>query len=247
LTLARAEVVSLCKECMTDIVRFVESHGYSILFAVIFVRQVGVPLPGFPFLLAAGALASAGRLDFFAVFTVAVCACVLADWIWYEAGLQYGERTLHFLHRHTRDPEMHDRRAKRLFARYGLPLLLVAKFVPLLDAVAPPLAGASRARRLRFLGFDAGGSSLYASVFAGLGYAFSHDLGRAASYVSQAGRLLLCVVLAGACIYIAVNLVRQRGRLGGSQQEQMTSTDPRETGICGDLPHGMVQGEENGE
>jgi membrane protein DedA with SNARE-associated domain len=201
---------------MTDIVRFVESHGYSILFAVIFVRQVGVPVPAFPFLLAAGALASTGRLHFFAVFTVAVCACVLADWIWYEAGLRYGERTLHYLHRHTRDPQMHDRRAKRLFARHGLPLLLVAKFVPLLDAVAPPLAGASHASRLRFLGFDAGGSGLYASVYAGLGLVFGHDLSRAASYASQAGRLLFGVVLAGICIYITLNLVRQRGRLKGS-------------------------------
>ena len=101
-----------------------------------------------------------------------------------------------------RDPDFHDRNAKRIFARYGLPLLLVAKFVPGLDAVAPPLAGTSRTSRVRFLAFDAVGAGLYACVYGGLGYVFSHDLDRAAAYVSRAGTLLVGLALAGICIYI---------------------------------------------
>ena len=87
----------------------------------------------------------------------------------------------------TRDPDFHDRRAKRTFARYGPALLLVAKFVPGLDAVAPPLAGTLRTSRVRFLALDAVGAALYACVYGGLGYVFSHDLNRAAVYVSRAG------------------------------------------------------------
>jgi membrane protein DedA with SNARE-associated domain len=231
---------------MNDIVRFVESHGYSLLFVAIFARQVGLPLPGFPFLLAGGALAAAGRLQVFAVLAVAVCACVLADWIWYEAGLHYGDKALHFMHRYTRDPDMHDRRAKRIFGRYGLSLLLVAKFVPLLDAVSPPLAGASRASRLRFLGFDAIGASLYASIFSALGYVFSHDLNRAAAYVSQATRLLIGLGLAAVCIYIVRYLFRQP-RSGNSQPMQNRPGDPVERELCGEIPCDMLGGQQNGE
>ena len=92
--------------------------------------RLGLPIPGPLFLLAAGALAAAGKLGFLAVIGLTITACVSADWIWYEAGRRGGDKVLHFMHRFTRDPDFHDRRAKRVFARYGLPLLLVAKFVP---------------------------------------------------------------------------------------------------------------------
>jgi membrane protein DedA with SNARE-associated domain len=187
---------------MDDIVRIIENHGYIVLFVVVFVRQAGLPLPGFMFLLAAGALAAGGKLCLIVALILGASACVLADWAWYEAGRLGGDRVLHFMHRFTHDPEFHDRRAKRIFAQYGLPLLLVAKFVPGLDAIAPPLAGTSRARRIRFLAFESIGASLYASVYGGLGYMFSHDLNRAAAYVSRAGRLSLFVALIGVCIYL---------------------------------------------
>lgn len=174
---------------MNAILQFVLKHGYSVLFGALFAHQIGLPVPGLLFLLAAGALAAAGRLDLVAVLGLAVTASVLGDWPWYEAGRRGGDKVLHFIHRLTPDPDFHDRRAKEIFARYGLPLLLVAKFFPGLDVVTPPLAGTSRTSRLRFLAFDAVGTALYSCTYAGLGYVFSHDLDRAAAYVTQAGRV----------------------------------------------------------
>ena len=40
---------------MTLTGQFLVRHGYLLLFAIVFVEQVGVPLPAVPFLLAAGA------------------------------------------------------------------------------------------------------------------------------------------------------------------------------------------------
>jgi membrane protein DedA with SNARE-associated domain len=195
---------------MNTIVQFVLQHGYSILFAAIFAHEIGLPVPGPLFLLAAGALAAAGKLDLVPVLGLAVTACVLADWVWYEAGRRWGDQVLHFIHRFTRDPAAHDRRAKETFARYGTPILVLDKFVPGLDAVAPPLAGTTGTSRLRFLAFEAVGASLYACVYAGLGYVFSHDLDRAAAYVGRAGKILACLAFAGLCIYAARKLVRGR-------------------------------------
>ena len=192
---------------MNAIVQFIVKHGYSILFAAVFARQVGLPVPGPLFLLAAGALAATGKLSLVGALGLAVAACVLADWPWYEAGRHRGDQVLHFLHRFARDPDAHGRRAKRVFARYGPPLLVLAKFVVGLDAVAPPLAGTSRTSRLRFLTFDVIGASLYSAVYTGLGYVFSHDLDRVAAHLARAGRLLLGVVLAGVVIYGVQKLV----------------------------------------
>jgi membrane protein DedA with SNARE-associated domain len=207
---------------MNAIVQFVVEHGYSILFAAIFARQIGLPVPGPLFLLAAGALAGAGKLGFVPTLGLAVTACVLADWVWYEAGRRQGDKILHFIHRLARDPDMHDRRAKKMFARFGPPMLLLAKFVPGLDAVAPPLAGTSRTSRLRFLTFDAVGAGLYSCAYAGLGHVFSHDLDRAADYVGRAGTTMAGLALVGLFIYGLLKLVRRHRSLRGSQLVRIT-------------------------
>jgi membrane protein DedA with SNARE-associated domain len=196
---------------MNAIVQFVVRHGYSILFAAIFAHQIGLPVPGPLFLLAAGALAATGKLELIPAIGLAVIATVLADWPWYEAGLgRRGIRVLHFIHRLSRDPDYHDRKAQETFARYGPSILLISKFVPGLDAVAPPLAGISRTSRIRFLTFDAAGATLYSCVYSGLGYVFSHNLDVAAAYVGRAGSVLAGLVLAAVSIYALGRLVQRK-------------------------------------
>jgi len=209
------------------IFQFVLKHGYSFLLAALFAHQVGFPIPGPLLLLAAGALAAAGKLRVLDVVAITIIACVLADWIWFEAGRRRGDKVLHFLHRlTTRDPDFHDRRAKRTFARYGPALLLVAKFVPGLDAVAPPLAGTLRTSRVRFLALDAVGAALYACVYGGLGYGFSHDLNRAAAYVSRAGKLFAGLTLAAVFFYIIHQLVQRHRLLRAPQVLRIAPVDP---------------------
>ena len=197
---------------MNTVFDFLMKHGYSVLFAAVFVHQIGLPVPGPLFLMAAGALAAGGKMGIVVAFLIAVVACVLADWPWYEAGRRQGDRVLHFIHRLTRDPDAHDRRAKRIFSSYGPPILLISKFVPGLDAVTPPLAGTSRTGRVHFLAFDAMGASLYACAYGGLGYVLSHDLNRAAAYAGKAGTVLALLVAAVLAI-LGARLLLRRYRL----------------------------------
>ena len=228
---------------MNAIVQFVIKHGYSVLFAALFAHQIGLPLPGPLFLLAAGALAATGKLSLLPSLGLAVTACVLADWVWYEAGRRRGNKVLHFIHRLTRDPDAQDRRAKETFARYGLPLIVLAKFVPGLDAVVPPMAGTSRTSRLRFLAFESAGAGLYSGVYAGLGYVFSHDLNRAATYASRAGKVLAGLVFAGLCIYAAVRkLVRWHRRSRNSRSEPLAPAYPIGSVGTGALPCRITEG-----
>ena len=194
---------------MHSVLYFVTKHGYSVLFSALFARQLGLPVPGPLFLIAAGALAAAGKIRLVVALVLAVTACVLADLPWYEAGRHQGDRVLHFIHRLTRDPDAHNRRAKKTFARYGPSILFIAKFVPGLDAVTPPLAGTSGTSRVQFLALDAVGAGLYSCAYAALGYAFSRDLDRAAAYASRAGTVFAGLLVAVLAILGARYLVRR--------------------------------------
>ena len=182
-------------------------------------------MPGPLFLLATGALAAAGKLEFIPAVALFIVASVLADCVWYEAGRRRGDKVLHFLHGLTRDPDAHDRRAKKTFARYGPQLLLVAKFIPGLDAVSPPLAGTSGTSRLRFLTFDLVGAGIYSCAYAGLGYIFSHDLDRAASYVGRVGTAVAGLGLAALIIYAGSNMVRRHWPMGEPQVLRVTQPE----------------------
>ncbi len=194
---------------MHPVLYFVTKHGYSVFFGALFAHQPDLPVPGPLFLSAAGALAAAGKMGLVAALVLAVPACVLADWPWYEAGRHQGNRVLHFIHRLTRDPDAHNRRAKRTFAKYGPSILFVAKFVPGLDAVTPPLAGTSGTSRVQFFALDAAGAGLYSSAYGGLGYILSHDLDRAAVYASKAGTVFAVLLVAVLAIFGTRYLVRR--------------------------------------
>jgi membrane protein DedA with SNARE-associated domain len=218
---------------MNAIPQFVMKNGYLILFAAMFAHQVGVPLPGPLVLLAVGALVATGKLGLVSTLGLAVIGCVLADWVWYEAGRRGGDKVLHFIHCLTRDPDAHDRRAKATFARHGHRLLVVAKFVPGLDGIAPPLAGIAHTSRIRFLAFDAVGAGLYSFVYGGLGYVFSHDLDRAVAYAGRAGAVLAGLAFAGLFIHLARKLVlRYRSRRQSAVVRIIPVAPTRSAGPC---------------
>jgi len=58
---------------------FLLHHGYILLLGWVFVEQLGLPVPSMPLLLAAGALAGTGHLNFFASLFYVMLAAVVAD------------------------------------------------------------------------------------------------------------------------------------------------------------------------
>lgn len=231
---------------MNLILQCVLRHGVVVLFAALFLHQMGIPAPGALLVVAAGALAAQGKLGVVSGVGVTIATCVMADWIWYEAGRLRGDRVLHLMHRFARDPESHDRRARATFARYGLALLLIAKFVPVLDAVAPPLAGTSRANRVTFLLLDAVGAALYALAYGGLGFFFSHDLTRATAWVAHAGRMMGTLAVAAIFIFVLFTFLRRCRRIGDSLAWQGPQTEAAESAQSIQMPCVIAGGDENG-
>jgi membrane protein DedA with SNARE-associated domain/rhodanese-related sulfurtransferase len=167
---------------------------YLILFLSVFARQLCLPVPAILFLLSAGALAGSGKLSFTGILLVAILGCLLGDLIWFEAGRLRGKRVLRLLCAFAADPSACIRQSKTAFAKRGLPVLLVAKFVPGLDGITPPLAGISGASRANFLMYDAGGSALWAGIYIGAGFLFAAELDQVVRYISVGADALILVL-----------------------------------------------------
>src|SRR6185503_18265989 len=106
---------------MTETTQFLIRHGLPLMFAAVLVEQLGVPIPAPPLLLAAGALAAAGKFNLAMGIILTALACVLADLCWFYLGRYRGNRVLGFLCRMSLEPDSCVRRTQNVFTRYGLP------------------------------------------------------------------------------------------------------------------------------
>src|SRR6185369_569347 len=143
---------------MNETLEFLVRHGAAVLFAAVFVEQMGLPLPAAPWLLAAGALTATDRMNWVVALGAASLGSVLADLIWFYLGRYGGQRVLNLLCRISLEPDSCVRRTQDVFTRYGMRGVIAAKFIPGLSTLAPPLAGHAGVSAPRFLFFDGLGS-----------------------------------------------------------------------------------------
>jgi membrane protein DedA with SNARE-associated domain len=196
---------------MHNAVEFLLRHGYSVLLGWVFAEQIGLPVPSVPLLLAAGALAGTGRLNVFASLILCLVAALCADSIWYTLGRVKGIKIVQFICKVSLQPDSCVRRTEGAFEKQGAKSLLIAKFVPGLSTVAPPLAGIFLMRLDRFLFFDLCGAALWAGTYLGAGYVFSGEIEGVAEYGMRLGRGLGLLIVGSLACYIAYRFIaRQR-------------------------------------
>ncbi|MFI5339306.1 MAG: VTT domain-containing protein [Candidatus Methylomirabilales bacterium] len=196
---------------MESTIQFLIHHGYAVLFVWVLLEQGGLPLPAVPFLLAAGALAATGRMNLALILGTAVIASLASDGSWYALGRRRGMGILHLLCRISLEPDSCVRQAEDIFSRRGITSLLVAKFIPGLSTVAPPLAGIIRMHPGRFLLFDGLGALLWIGVFVALGALFGEQLEGLTALVATMGVWLLAILVGGLGAYLLWKfLARQR-------------------------------------
>jgi membrane protein DedA with SNARE-associated domain len=193
-----------------DSLQFLEQYSIAILPALVVAEQIGIPLPAVPALLAVGALAAQGRVSIPLVLAAITIVALVADFGWYELGRRRGAGVLTKLCRFTLEPDSCVRRAESVFTRYGARGMLVAKFVPGLTTVMPPLAGIFTVGRGRFALYDIVGVLLWAGTWLGLGYVFSDAIVLVTDRVAGLGRALGLVVVAALAGYILIKYVRRR-------------------------------------
>jgi membrane protein DedA with SNARE-associated domain/rhodanese-related sulfurtransferase len=207
---------------MNETLEFLVSNGAMVLFAVVFIEQMGVPLPAVPWLMAAGALAGSGKMNWAVALGAATLGSLLADLIWFYLGRHRGQRVLNLLCRISLEPDSCVRRTENLFTRYGMRGIVVAKFIPGLSTLVPPLAGNAGVSTSRFLFYDGLSSFLYTGVFILLGILFSRQLEQVINALAGLGQGALGVVAGLAALYIGYKYFKRQQLLSELRMARIT-------------------------
>jgi membrane protein DedA with SNARE-associated domain/rhodanese-related sulfurtransferase len=186
------------------------TYGYILLFAWVLVEQCGIPLPATPVLLAAGALSAENELSISFSFLAAFVATLIADSSWFFIGRNYGHYVLRILCKLSIEPTTCVRTTQDSFTRRRAVTLMIAKFVPGLSTLAPPIAGKSGMAYRRFLVFDGIGATLWVGALLIAGRLFGDLLRHNPKILDWAGNFSGALLGLGIAGFIVARYIRRR-------------------------------------
>lgn len=155
-----------------DIISLIKTAGYLGIFAIVFLESgllIGFFFPGDSLLFTAGFLASQGYLDITFLILGCFIFAVLGDSIGYYIGAKLGPKIF------TKDESIffkkkHLEKAQQFYDKHGGKTIILARFVPVIRAFAPVVAGAGKMNYKRFVTFNLVGGILWAIGVTSAGY-----------------------------------------------------------------------------
>jgi membrane protein DedA with SNARE-associated domain len=179
--------------------------GLAFLEAAAF---IGLIAPGELAVVFGGIIAGRGDIDLFVLIGVVWFAAVAGDLASYTFGRVVGRGWAIRRGRRFGITEKRLEWAERYFESHGGKTIVIGRFVGLVRALTPFIAGTSRMPLRRFLVADVVGAGLWASAFCTLGYVFWQSFDRALD-LARRGKLGLGAALVLAVIAFAIyRLVR---------------------------------------
>jgi membrane protein DedA with SNARE-associated domain len=124
----------------------VAAHGLEAVFGLMVLESACIPIPSEVTMVYAGYLVSQGSMNFVAAVLVGSFANLVGSWIAWAAGA-YGVDSL--LLRSARN-RAHLAQAHRWFERYGTPVVLFSRMVPVVRTFISLPAGVARMPLVRF-------------------------------------------------------------------------------------------------
>jgi len=166
---------------------------------------IGLVAPGETTVIVGGLVAGQGRISLLLLIAIVWTCAVLGDLTSYTLGRKLGRD---FMVRHGERVKITEERLQHVeafFERRGGTTILVGRFIGLVRAIAPFVAGASRMPLRKFLPYDVLGAGLWATTFCVLGYVFWRSFDQLTAWVSRG---LFAFGLVVAIIVAIVFLVR---------------------------------------
>jgi membrane protein DedA with SNARE-associated domain len=185
------------------------SYGYTVLSVAAFASAAGFPLPVSLLLVAAGALASEGILDYLPAVLVVLLAAVAGDCSIYWLGRLVGQAIVERYGPRVGLSHARTAAASRTFARWGGGTVWITRW--LVTAVGPAvslIAGTEGYRFLSFLVFAVAGEALWASGYIGLGWLFGDNWNDLVDLIGNAVWLVTALVVAAVLGVVAWRLLR---------------------------------------
>ncbi len=196
------------EELLTSIGTTLGSWTYLLVGLLAFLETgafVGLVAPGETAMIVGGVVAGQGVISLVTLIGIAWFAAAMGDLVSYELGRRLGRE---FIVKHGPRFGMNAERlgiVEEFFDKHGGKAIFIGRFVGIVRAVAPFLAGSSRMPLRKFLPYDILGAGLWATTFIMLGYIFWQSLGTVLK-VAKEGALGLGIVIS--VIVVLVWVVR---------------------------------------
>lgn len=160
---------------------------------------VGLVVPGETVMLLGGAVAGQGAIDIYLLIAIAWFAAWLGDTTSFFLGRKLGRNFV--LDHGPRVGISHERfeKVEDHFGRHGGKTIFIGRFISLVRAFAPFIAGSSGMRYRAFVPYSILGTGLWASAHILVGYFFSSAIDTAGKYAAKGAFFLatLIVVVVG--------------------------------------------------
>jgi membrane-associated protein len=210
--LTTAGVVELpdLEAALTDLSDTLGTWTYALVGGLAFLETgafIGLVAPGETAVVLGGVVAAQGEVNIVAILVLVWLAAAVGDLASFVLGRRLGRRFL--VARGPRFGVTPPRlaRVEQFFDRHGAKAILVGRFVGIVRAVAPFLAGSSGMRLRAFVPWSLLGTAAWAATFTLVGYVFHRSFSAAADYVTH-GALALAVVAGVALAWRAHRLQR---------------------------------------
>jgi membrane-associated protein len=183
---------------LTDLSDTLGVWTYALVATLAFLETgafVGLIAPGETAIVLGGVVAAQGDVNIVAMVLIAWAAAATGDLASFMLGKRLGRRFLI-----ARGPRLgvtapRLERVEEFFDRHGAKAILAGRFIGIVRAVAPFLAGSSGMRLRAFLPWSLLGTAVWATAFTMVGYAFSNSFSAAAGVLTH-GALGLAVLAA---------------------------------------------------
>jgi undecaprenyl-diphosphatase len=164
---------------------------------------VGLIVPGETVMLLGGAVAGQGAIDVYLLIAIAWFSAWAGDTTSFFLGRRLGRG---FVMRHgPRFGISHERfeRVEDYFSRHGGKTIFIGRFISLIRAFAPFIAGSSGMRYRAFVPYSILGTGLWATAHILVGYFFSRSVETGAEYAGKGAFLLgTLIVVVGGSIFL---------------------------------------------
>lgn len=185
------------------------------------IETIFPPVPSELILPVAGFLSYSGDMNFVLVMICATIGSMLGGWFYYYAGLAFGRERTRWLFEKLPLFEVKDfELAERVFARWGVLAVLAGRCLPIVRSVISIPAGIERMSIWKFSLFTLIGSTVWNSIWVGLGFAFGPQIEPVLNQYSDILSNIVLVLLAALVLWFVVSrtikLIRNKGRGGDS-------------------------------
>jgi membrane protein DedA with SNARE-associated domain/membrane-associated phospholipid phosphatase len=146
---------------------------------------IGLVAPGETTVIVGGLVAGQGQISLLLLIAIVWACAVLGDVTSYTLGRKLGRD---FMVRHGERVKITEERLEQVeafFERRGGATILIGRFIGLVRAIAPFIAGASHMPLRKFLPYDILGAGLWATTFCVLGYVFWRSFDQLTAWVSR--------------------------------------------------------------